>query len=359
MDSSPFYGRYCAKNIPKIITSFSNQLYIRFYSDGNVENKGFNMEWDSTSSGCGGTLTTYEGSIVSPNYPQFYPNRIVCNWLISASQGSTLSILITDMAFDRTPSCNYDFIEIYDGDSVRSNSIGRYCNSINSPIAIQTHTNKAFIRFVADNIGSGRGFSLTYTTNCYRKIIEPYGSIESPNYPQNYPLSISCEWEIEAPKGNKIHLEFSHLELEERESVTNCIYDFVKISDIVNHHDINPRMFCNRIPPPIISTENQIVIRFQSDFSLAGKGFHLEYKIEGCVDIFTEEQGQILSPNYPRNYKNDIECEWRIIASIGKVIELTIFDMDIEQSHDCKNDGLLVRNEKKKKNDDNNSNTYF
>ena len=31
---------------------------------------GFEISWDGSSTGCGGSLTSPEGDIISPNYPQ-------------------------------------------------------------------------------------------------------------------------------------------------------------------------------------------------------------------------------------------------------------------------------------------------
>lgn len=39
---------------------------------------------------CGGTLTSAEGSFVSPNFPHGYPALSECIWIIKASQGLKL-----------------------------------------------------------------------------------------------------------------------------------------------------------------------------------------------------------------------------------------------------------------------------
>lgn len=69
-ESSPLIGSYCGTTIPPRIQSFSNQIYLRFRTDSTTELKGFEIEWDSSSTGCGGAFTnTARGSITSPNYP--------------------------------------------------------------------------------------------------------------------------------------------------------------------------------------------------------------------------------------------------------------------------------------------------
>ncbi|KAJ8975810.1 hypothetical protein NQ317_013741, partial [Molorchus minor] len=54
--SSPLIDRYCGTDIPKLISSHTNQFYLFFKSDMS----------------CGGSLTSPSGSIISPNYPEPY-----------------------------------------------------------------------------------------------------------------------------------------------------------------------------------------------------------------------------------------------------------------------------------------------
>lgn len=60
--------------------SFGSQLYIKFTSDSSRGGKGFEIEWDGTSTGCGGHITTTKGSISSPNYPESYTHNAQCEW---------------------------------------------------------------------------------------------------------------------------------------------------------------------------------------------------------------------------------------------------------------------------------------
>ena len=34
--------------------------------------QGFELSWDGSSTGCGGSLTAPDGDIISPNYPQVF-----------------------------------------------------------------------------------------------------------------------------------------------------------------------------------------------------------------------------------------------------------------------------------------------
>ena len=49
--TSPLVGRFCGSEIPPIIPSFSNTLYLKFKSDSSHYGGGFNILWDGTATG--------------------------------------------------------------------------------------------------------------------------------------------------------------------------------------------------------------------------------------------------------------------------------------------------------------------
>jgi cubilin len=86
--------------VPAPIKSFGNELYLKFKSDTMNSGKGFEIEWDGISTGCGGVLTSTKGSITSPNYPISYAHNAHCEWRISVSKGSSISILIAEIEME-------------------------------------------------------------------------------------------------------------------------------------------------------------------------------------------------------------------------------------------------------------------
>lgn len=94
---APLVGRFCGKKDIAPIKSFSNQMFLKFTSDSSRGGKGFEVEWDGTTIGCGGTLTSVKGSIASPNYPSSYSHNAQCDWRVSVNEGSTLEIIFTDL----------------------------------------------------------------------------------------------------------------------------------------------------------------------------------------------------------------------------------------------------------------------
>lgn len=347
--TSPLIGKYCGSKLPPILTSFSNQLYLTFKSDQSRNYAGFELEWDATATGCGGILTSHRGSLSSPNYPEAYGENAQCAWRITSNQGSTIQIVMADLDMENHPECNYDYLEIFDGRDSSGESFGRFCTQENVPLRIETVGNNAFIRMKSDISNQGRGFNLRYNTDCKRQLSGHTGVIESPNFPENYPVSIDCEWTINATKGNKLILEFSNFDLENFNSFHNnthhiCNFDYLEILEYKGDNRIESKKYCNSAPPIIKSSGDRVVVKFHTDISGSGEGFRLEWQVDGCGGILTRPRGEITSPNYPNEYPGETECEWTITAEYGSSVQITISEFDLESSGDCSFDGLIIAN---------------
>lgn len=82
--------------------------------------------------------------------------------------------------------------------------------------------------------------------------------------------------------------------------------------------------------------------RFESDYSNAKQGFHLEYAVQGCGGFLRKRSGSFTSPNYPNPYPLNQKCQWIIEVEYGHLIEISFVDFDFESSADCVLDGLIV-----------------
>lgn len=164
-----------------LIDYFSGHvLYLHFKTDRTMTGKGFEILYDSGTTGCGGTLTTQTGSIESPGYPQPYGHNAECNWLISVSKGSTILLTVSDIDIEAQTTCRFDYLEVFDGNTDRSPSLGRHCNNRLSPHFIQSTSSILFLKFKTDSSETGRGFRLNYQINCTNTLSGYRGVIESP-----------------------------------------------------------------------------------------------------------------------------------------------------------------------------------
>eukprot|EP00794_Sanderia_malayensis_P017800 gene17800-19576_t len=61
-----------------------------------------------------------------------------------------------------------------------------------------------------------------------------------------------------------------------------------------------------------------------------------------CNKNLTASSGVVTSPGYPAQYPNDADCNTKITVPIGKVIQLTFNEFDVEEEDDCSYDYLMI-----------------
>lgn len=105
------------------------------------------------------------------------------------------------------------------------------------------------------------------------------GDIISPNYPMPYMHQAECYWKIAVAEGSVVRLIILDLELEHH---NKCRYDYIEISEGMNRR--NSEKFCGKSSAKIIQTASNIVnIKFHSDFTNSGRGFHLKYETRESI----------------------------------------------------------------------------
>ncbi|XP_064861863.1 neuropilin-1a-like [Oncorhynchus nerka] len=176
--------------------------------------------------------------------------------------------------------------------------------------------------------------SLTQSHKCGDNIeITSADYLTSPGYPTSYPPSQQCMWVISAPDpGQKILINFNpHFDLEDRD----CKYDYVEVFNGGDEEAPTLGKFCGKIAPsPIISSGNELLIKFVSDYESPGAGFSVRYEVfktgPECSRNFTSSKGVIKTPGFPDKYPNNLDCTFMIIAPKMSeiVVDFDTFDME-------------------------------
>ena len=79
-------------------------------------------------SGCGRHINEPNGTLESPGYPNNYPSNADCIWVISAPKGHHIELEFKRFDIHKVGGgCRYDYVEIRDGNSRDSPSLGRHC----------------------------------------------------------------------------------------------------------------------------------------------------------------------------------------------------------------------------------------
>ncbi|CAG0904749.1 unnamed protein product [Darwinula stevensoni] len=109
---------------------------------------------------------------------------------------------------------------------------------------------------------------------CGGTLMDGWGVIKSPSYPNEYPVDLQCLWTISA--GSPITLTFEEFSLDDN---PDCTEEFLRITNF------DWAVFCGGDVPRSISTSDSIItIIFKSDGAASGEGdrrFRIYYETDG------------------------------------------------------------------------------
>ncbi|KAK3089738.1 hypothetical protein FSP39_006098 [Pinctada imbricata] len=140
------------------------------------------------------------------------------------------------------------------------------------------------------------------------------GTFHSPyNDSHSYPSYSSCHWKISSPIGTRIQLNFETFDLE-------APYDKVTVYDGALEADPLVGVFTgNNTPTVPLSSTNFLLVIFESDQNIAGRGFNASWKareIRCGGTLTTSSEGDRLwieSPGYGlQTYPSNLVCDWII-----------------------------------------------
>lgn len=330
-------------------------------------------------SGCGGIAfqNGTSGVFSSTGYPDSdYHNNSDCHWDINVPQGKFIRLTFNKNFTLEKPKyvCTTDHLTVYDGKT--DQFIGEFCGS-HAPSPIIIPSNHGVVKFFSDAADEFQGFEIhweaidataalahpTHSTgrsHCDQFITGSNGGVlQSPNLPNGtYPINVTCVWRIFAPEGHSVKLHFTKFGLEHSHL---CQYDRVQVYDGPSVDDgVLATMCGDGLPRDEISKSNSMMVVFGSDKIYTGIGFRAMYSIvqtqsnevvtsqacTGKTPVLQGSRGNILSDGYDgvTSYPENMECKWRIHAPAGKVINLYINRLEIEEDADsgCSYDSLSV-----------------
>ena len=114
------------------------------------------------------TLTGLNGTLQSPKEGWSYPPYLSCDWFITVPEGNIVKLHFDKFDLEWSSGCTWDYLEVIDGNSSNSNSIGRFCGSSYlraNPQSIRSSGRNMLVRFRSDWVSGGynNGFKLTFT----------------------------------------------------------------------------------------------------------------------------------------------------------------------------------------------------
>uniref|UniRef100_A0A3P8W543 CUB and Sushi multiple domains 2 n=1 Tax=Cynoglossus semilaevis TaxID=244447 RepID=A0A3P8W543_CYNSE len=105
---------------------------------------------------CGGNITSDNGTIFSPGYPEEYPNSADCSWLITVSHGFGIKLNFTLLQVHGP----HDFISVWDGPQETTRKLGVFTDGEPNEPPSST-SNQVLVRF-RSNAEKGGLFRINY-----------------------------------------------------------------------------------------------------------------------------------------------------------------------------------------------------
>lgn len=336
---SPVLGTFCGSTTPDPQRSSSNTMRIEWQSDYSVSGNGFQATYQEDCTDV--ILTDASGYIVSPNYPDPYPNNRDCSWIIQTTMGNTINFTFLDLDLEFHGDCVYDYIRIVNGQNTDDAEIVKLCGQAPVPPGTTYTSDQENMRieFHSDSSVATAGFQGYYEIDgCGAKLTENSGTFSSPNYPAPYDHTRICEWSITVDMDSSIALTIDNINVE---SSADCQYDALEVYSGNDDSGFMLIQLCETSTQPktISSVGNQMFVRFRTDSSVNGGGFLAMYQANagGCGGNYTTDTGNLHSPygsdgvNYPHN----TDCSWTIMVSEDHRVAFTFLTFDLESSSTC------------------------
>ncbi|XP_075058584.1 CUB and sushi domain-containing protein 1 [Mixophyes fleayi] len=359
-------------NLPSPVISNKNWLRLHFTSDSNHRRKGFNAQFQVKKA----IELKSRGVKMLPSKESNHKNSVL-------SQGGvpTATDMCPDPGIpDNGKRAGFDFRV---GANVQFSCDDNYVLQGSKSITCQR---------VTDTLAAWSDHRpICRARTCGSNLQGPAGIITSPNYPVQYEDNAHCVWVVTSIDPDKvIKISFEVFELERG-------YDTLTIGDGGKVGDTRSVLYVltgSSVPDLIVSMSNQMWLHLQSDDSIGSPGFKAVYQeidkggcgdpgilvygkrngssflhgdvltfecqsafelvgektitcqqnnqwsgnkpscVFSCFFNFTTPSGIILSPNYPEEYGNNMNCVWLIICEPGSRIHLIFNDFDVEPQFD-------------------------
>uniref|UniRef100_A0A670YQB1 CUB and Sushi multiple domains 1 n=1 Tax=Pseudonaja textilis TaxID=8673 RepID=A0A670YQB1_PSETE len=285
-DPPPFYNGYIINSDYSVGQSISFECYPGYVLIGHSVltcHHGINRNWNhpfpKCEAPCGYNVTSQNGTVYSPGFPDEYPNSKDCTWLITVAQGHGIYINFTLL---QTELVN-DYIAVWDGPDQNSPQLGVFSGNTALETAFSA-SNQVLLKFHSD-FSTGGFFVLNFHAYQLKKCQSP------PVVPHAELLAEDDDFEIGDFAKYKCHPGYT--------LVGNDMM-FCKLKDQLQFEG----------SPPVCEAQCP------------------------ANEIHTESSGVILSPGYPGNYLNSQTCAWTLKVEPNYNITVFVESFQSEKQFD-------------------------
>ncbi|XP_014675370.1 PREDICTED: uncharacterized protein LOC106815425 [Priapulus caudatus] len=166
LPTSPLLHTYTGKEGPTFLISSGATLYLHFYSDTTIRDKGYHIQYHA---GCNNLITATFGSFASPgNYLIAYPQSRTCTWKVATPTDEPLA-----MYFDQFQVAENDFVQVFAGKDEDTGQLIQlddehgFTGDQPPPLLLFSNTGSFFVKFSSDSRSGGAlGFNIVFSIDC-------------------------------------------------------------------------------------------------------------------------------------------------------------------------------------------------
>uniref|UniRef100_A0A8D2L0U8 CUB and Sushi multiple domains 2 n=1 Tax=Varanus komodoensis TaxID=61221 RepID=A0A8D2L0U8_VARKO len=391
--SSPLIGIYDGTQVPQFLISTSNFLYLLFTTDKSHSDIGFqihyetvklqsdhcldpgipvngqrhgndfyvgalvtfgcdpgytlsdnealecepNFQWSrplpSCEALCGGYIRGSSGTVLSPGFPDFYPNNLNCTWIIEASHGKGTSLSLW-------------------GDLGRQLRLSKDVKSIKRGFYLHVNRKRKGRQVVGPLKREGGDLQQQCAIACaswcgLSKVRVHRGLMSAPPPPPaaNGRIPASEQNNERDPEHVQNAVCCCRKAPESEHPVSHCFLSTVSTATSCNDPGVPQN---GSRSGDTKEAGDAIVFQCDPGYALQGEAKISCVQIENrffwqpdpptctapCGGILTGPSGVILSPNYPEPYPPGKECDWKLTVSPDDVIALVFHTFNLEPGYD-------------------------
>lgn len=328
---------------PGIIESSGSKMRLIFRSDSENVADGFTAEFKSK---CGGILYATDNpiSVKSLRYQAYKFKREICNYTIINPTGENILVDFEyySRTFTRIKCQNTNLTVTRFNWNYEAQFQETFCNGL-TKYEIRSGDKLEMLFYGAL---SSYSFSFEFSKDKCGGIVTTPITVSSTVSKNDgfHPPNMKCFWNITAPVGKKIIVQFTKMDMEYH---SGCIFDNVQLFN-GKYEALEQRMvnLCGNITSkvPVISIPNHYALLTSStDDSSNSRGFEAQIKfVENCDQDVLLGLDNLTAHLYFGNFKNSMDCNLKIRAPTGYKLKINFTSFHVEDCQECECDFLEI-----------------
>uniref|UniRef100_UPI00358E828C ovochymase-2-like n=1 Tax=Myxine glutinosa TaxID=7769 RepID=UPI00358E828C len=237
-------------------------------------------------SGCRDELLLSPGDLVSPGFPDNYPDNTYCSWRIVAPRSSVVKLLFLDFSLPGGNGSCTDSLMVFEGVWLKSFKIAELCGT-HLPLPMTSHGPEVLLEFRSDDVGSNRGFHLRYSFVTMPKVCDRLevlnadqpGTLTSPRFPEAYPGRLHCAWLFFVDPNSDMQRVRIHLFTVELDSSQGCQDESLAFYDGPDPSAPLLGRYCNTSHPSKVESSGKLLLlEYNGSGTRMGRGFRVNYQ---------------------------------------------------------------------------------